>query len=1033
MSQAVDQIKIVEYDPSYAAAVAKMWNKSRDGWGGSNTVQTEEQVLKQEANTTNLHTYLALEGDEVVGYCGLSEYREDEGALYIPLLNVRDDYHGKKIGKKLVLKALERVIELKWPRLDLYTWPGNTKAVPLYKKCGFFWEERDDATHLMNFMPTVLHTEAVQEFFKDLNWYEASTRPIEVKPDGEKHNDFHYYEYSWTNRGQMLKMQFERFGRGLRSIETDDYEISATIEDFKLVFDSQYKIRYHIKNKTGKPLTVSLKGMDHKNIQFDLSKDFMEVKNEEVIEAPFHVGPIEEEQSVWRTHPSVNTTFLINGKEALFKVGLLPKFPANVSSHTPENLTYKGSNGTFYLDLENNYKEAVTFTFTLPESDLFTGDQQELDIKLQPKSRCSIPVAYTLKEHGFYSPELTITATKEDGTQTTFSKKISVPFKGIGTMFSGESEEGYYVYNGQYQLQLRKFNNWIEPGKEQIDQQESAFKYPKLGKPFSEEFARLRAENVEFIEENNTIGFRATYHSKSFPGVKLHGITKLFAEGLVEQYYEVENSGSVDLEEDLWLNIPVFQTLERAVIPYENRIVEMKDTIGSYHEYWNGKSITENWMFSRVNGDPRGLCWSKDMQINFDSWFVFFENKIGRLKTNEWVRTKPIYMSIGAFQDWKTFRGFARQQASESIPITDHLELVINNHNPFVSEQLIDVQVSDYKASYFNGSIDILSGDKLLKREQFETKDEVKKKNFEVNAENLKKLGFIQSKFQIDSIETTREALYVKKESDTVRYETKTIEGKEAYVCSDGELEIAVAPEFYPGLFSLKSSSGEWLDSSFPKVQPKSWWNPWAGGVNSSLREVTPNSLLKEKRHAEFASLEDSKGNKWEGVKVVVKLTDHEKYKGFEYHQYFLLLPGTSVVCMTTEIIQDSGVFIDRKNWDMNCYFKPDEDLKSSWAEFQNAPGDWQRLYGGKGEQQMRIARNVIFGSENRQDCLQIITDTNDVQFGSYINKEIMFVEVNTKLISEDGNRTFTKPVFCMVNETAIPDTALNDLKSIRF
>lgn len=62
-----------------------------------------------------------MDGDVVVGYCGLSEYREDEGALYIPLLNVRVDYHGKKIGKLLLLKAIERSIELGWPRLDLYT------------------------------------------------------------------------------------------------------------------------------------------------------------------------------------------------------------------------------------------------------------------------------------------------------------------------------------------------------------------------------------------------------------------------------------------------------------------------------------------------------------------------------------------------------------------------------------------------------------------------------------------------------------------------------------------------------------------------------------------------------------------------------------------------------------------------------------------------------------------------------------------------------------------------------------------------
>ncbi|MFD0960511.1 hypothetical protein [Paenibacillus chungangensis] len=57
-----------------------------------------------------------------------------------------------------------------WPRLDLFTWAGNTKAVPLYKKCGFFWEKKDDSVHLMNFIPTVLQTEALLPSLERLDW-----------------------------------------------------------------------------------------------------------------------------------------------------------------------------------------------------------------------------------------------------------------------------------------------------------------------------------------------------------------------------------------------------------------------------------------------------------------------------------------------------------------------------------------------------------------------------------------------------------------------------------------------------------------------------------------------------------------------------------------------------------------------------------------------------------------------------------------------------------------------------------------------
>jgi hypothetical protein len=135
--------------------------------------------------------------------------------LYVELLNVRPDYHGRKIGKMLVLQAVQKTIELGWPRIDLFTWPGNVKAVPLYKKCGFFWAKREDSTHLLNFIPTVLQTEVLQDYFKDIDWYEDSARTIEVKPDGRKENNFNYFEYLWEKAGRQLRVEFEQTGRGI--------------------------------------------------------------------------------------------------------------------------------------------------------------------------------------------------------------------------------------------------------------------------------------------------------------------------------------------------------------------------------------------------------------------------------------------------------------------------------------------------------------------------------------------------------------------------------------------------------------------------------------------------------------------------------------------------------------------------------------------------------------------------------------------------------------------------------------------------
>ncbi|MGM0437874.1 MAG: GNAT family N-acetyltransferase, partial [Bacillota bacterium] len=101
-------IKICEYEDKYAESLAEMWNKSSENWGGYDHLITTETIIDEHKHIDFINTYLAVDKEKncVVGYCGFSEYRNDEGALYLPILNVRPDYQGKSIGKALVLKTV---------------------------------------------------------------------------------------------------------------------------------------------------------------------------------------------------------------------------------------------------------------------------------------------------------------------------------------------------------------------------------------------------------------------------------------------------------------------------------------------------------------------------------------------------------------------------------------------------------------------------------------------------------------------------------------------------------------------------------------------------------------------------------------------------------------------------------------------------------------------------------------------------------------------------------------------------------------
>lgn len=70
----MENLKIIEYDPSYAKEVARMWRLSSEGWNGEYANKTEEEVLKEHEGCTNLNTYLAVKDTEVLGYCSIRPY-----------------------------------------------------------------------------------------------------------------------------------------------------------------------------------------------------------------------------------------------------------------------------------------------------------------------------------------------------------------------------------------------------------------------------------------------------------------------------------------------------------------------------------------------------------------------------------------------------------------------------------------------------------------------------------------------------------------------------------------------------------------------------------------------------------------------------------------------------------------------------------------------------------------------------------------------------------------------------------------------
>lgn len=1014
------EIKIIEYQRKYAAQLAKMWNMSADSWGGFDSLETEESVIQDNEDSENIKAWLALDGEEVVGYCSFSEYREDKGASYIPLLNVRTDYHGKGVGKFLVLKAVEEACKHPWPRLDLYTWPGNTKAVPLYKKCGFCWEDRDDSTHLMNFIPYIIQTEAAADFFLEADWYVDSVREIEVEPDGRQENGFEYYEYEWQHGQRMLRMEFERRGRGLRLMETEDWLVEATVEDLNLAFGRSYSVVYRLVNKTGKPLQVAIQGKDDANIIFALERT-VTVQDETEVKGQFQVGEINEEQNSWRTHPGVYAEILVNGKKAEFKVGVVPKYPALVKAVVPDKECYAGYTSVFFLNVENGFNEPAHFQFTLPQADFIQLGHGKIDLSLENGEKKAVPVPFSLKGLGLLTGPVSITARPRGGGVIEYQSTLYAAFAGPGVGFSGEGEKNWFVVNGRYSLVLQKFNNVMEVGP-LIPRPYSSvhFMRPQVGLPYSVEFAKARPVAVEQGVEDGIAFIKATYVSESRPGLEIQRRAYLQADGLAWQEWKLRNTGEKFIS-SLHFRTMVRASLREAVVPLAGKILEARDGYGEHIANFPLSHLTENWVYSQVNGGC-GLCWSQHITPIGANGMLCFDHELGDLRPGQEMLVEPITVAHGTFFHWQEFRQFALKQAGVKAISEDSLEVLANGGNPFVDRDY-ELTLQDLKNVPFSGQVEARTQGGVYGP----TPIADEKITLQLPTPGPGELVLVR-------VEADTEAVLVRRQlaifgiGGEVNFREGQTADLDVMTVDNGAVRLSAAHDFGPALYSLEYQGRQWLDSSFPTPRPNSWWNPWLGGSSLDVENLSQRSLLREPRTTQFVSRADNVGNLWQGLHLQVEVQEHEKFQGLKLSQYILTLPGLAGLCMFAQL-EHSGMVIEDVECLNEVFLAPGGIVEGSWADTVTPQGKAVRYKQGGGLQSPMV-RKLLYGSSACPERL-LTFSTTDTDI--YTNKEVMVYGSFSKITLVPGEQVITAPQFLLFVQEDIPAPALEPLTKIRF
>ncbi|HEO8421243.1 GNAT family N-acetyltransferase [Niallia sp. FSL W8-0635] len=1013
-------IKIVSYHDGLAQRVADMWTKSKDSWGGS--VKTEEQVLEQQQSSDNLDTFLAVLGEEVVGYCGFSVYKEDVGALYVPLLNVRPDFHGKKVGKKLLLHALTKAIDQKWPRLDLYTWAGNLKAVPLYKRCGFFWEDNDQYTHLMNFIPTVRNNELINHYLKDMDWYEDLKRNLEIKPDGEIVQGFTHYEYIWQKEKERVIVKFEKNGRGISYIETKDFQLELVMENHECIEEMEQQVYLKIKNKMTKPVSMQALADNHGRIRCSFSKSIA-VMGKEELTVPFPFVVKEGEEPVeGKTFPAIKVDLSINGLETSLQLGILPKLPISIETKEIDSILVKGMNTYLDLELENNLEKDISASLTIPLNNylLFEGDKYSFTLAEKEKKWLRIPVK--VKECGCFKETITCEIFENDCNLLSMEKEMTLGLKGIGQRFVVENEKNWKMFNGPHQLSISKTDQETE-----IKGTDFTIFAPSIGKPYSNELSKLKPYKVSEEKVDSSIAFKMFYRSSDFPGIDIVLTNALFAEGYVKRWVTLINNRLG--EQELSLQETFYDSWQQLYLPLKGEVVLFNELSTVSPSELASKDISGNWYFSSQSVSPFGVAWDKKSKIKMDSWKMHIESTT-ILKPNESFDFPPICINLGAYRKWQDWELAAEGIIEEGKrAVVNDIMVEFNNGNPILEKATPSTtRIRTFRNQPLIGGATFTINEKDVQSFQINT-DELDV--YQVNNQNRFKFGLnkINTSVNLPTKKVEIEELFFVPSDENITTDMLEEDGLTVYRVSNGVVTFKASPSYYPGIYSIEVNEKQWLEHSFPKPIAKSWWNPWCGGIKNGPPDLNMFSLLKEQTVCNFTTIKDKYKNAWTGLKLETTISHHQKWKGLKYVQYYVTMPGVPLLITFVEIIDHAGYRMAEENWHTNL-FMTCNDKDKCVLHMKDDKVKNKQYFVADEEQEVNVKDNFYLSL--REDKLYYIASESASDTEFYSNKEAI------QLISFDKanrieNRLYKEPNYLLFTNEEISLALLNQVRRIVF
>jgi GNAT superfamily N-acetyltransferase len=942
-------IGIVKFQNEDAQKLAELLNSfDREGlWPGGFTKGvpfTAERVLSTfPAGVKNICILISTYKGMFTGICSLHPHSEDADAAYIGVFGVHPDYLGKGHGKALILKAVKIVADNGLRRVDLNTWAGNMRAVPLYKKSGMFWVP-ETSVYMQDFVPGIVNFPLAREFFKRHDWYSSQVRKLELVPDEFKLEGMEVYPYEFAEGKDHLKVWVDRYGRSIMGIERVFKEkrlrIACMLKDPKVIAGVEHELIMEIVNGTGSGISGSVFLSGFEGMVFTSHpRESFTIENDKSLRlgAKFVVRPEIDVPDVSRKQKTIKASLILNGELIPFEIGMRV-LPLLEFKTFPETMTLmSGTAGNLQINLFNNSKEHFKGKlFVIDENSRLSLGEAAIPMNIPPKNHSGFRI-------GIRTPEDQPTAaiplqlfakgeikglSVETKTETIFVKCLrpggivsSIEKREQGKVVVVENEDlvahvqlREALLDIAYKSGLRGRQNVLIRG---------GF---GVGPPFG--FAKPVDYEYEILRKPESLELVLSGLHPDKPGIKMMRVLTFYAgTSFIKEQIKIVNmnpdvaydisvriGGSSSVRNVFTMVVPLKDTLEHEMILFPASESDLPTDPNDYRESWVCFQ-------SQAQGFSFGQIWSNEKlsKVRFGEQSLFTpEYALGQVKPGQTVCTSESYYVIDN-GNWQTVRRkwqsliekkmHFEEEPVESKPLFnirlaqstlyDKVELktqleAVNSRNKEATGKILLVPPKGWKI--IPSEINLT---KVTASSPFSA-------NVSLYPPARAELGVHSGSIDLyTDRQVIRFPLDVCLLSTSSKRSVSALqdreEGKQVVKVFNGLLKFKASAEFAACLYFLSGKDEvNHLCSNFPRIGTKVFLENYSGGVRALYLGEGFN-FEKSKSHQEYYETEIIKEERWKGVKFSFNSEKQEQLKGLLGSISYLTLPSSNIIKIKRE------------------------------------------------------------------------------------------------------------------------------------